>query len=220
MKEYINILKKCLLFDDLTETEILNSLECLEYRTKIYKKDDIIFCTGDKISAIGLVLKGSVFVFKEDIMGNRVILSSIGESSIFGEAFIYSDVSYSPVNVVSSTNSEIIFLNFNNIIHTCKNNCSIHGVLVKNMLKVIANKNLLLNNKIEILSAKTTRDKLMAYFNLEMKQNNSNKFKTQYNREHLADFLNLNRSNMSRELSKMCEDNIIKYTKNTFEILI
>jgi CRP/FNR family transcriptional regulator, dissimilatory nitrate respiration regulator len=220
MEKYLNTLKNCKLFSNISEYDILKSLECLNSYVKEYKKDDIIYNISDKVNKIGIILEGSVIVSKEDSMGNRVILTKLFKSSLFGETFVCSDNQYSPVTVISSDDSKILFIDFNSIIYTCKNNCSFHSELIKNMLKVIANKNLLLNEKIEILSSKTTKDKLMTYLNLQKTKYNSNKFSISYNREQLADFLNLNRSNMSRELSKMKKENIIKYNKNIFEILI
>ena len=220
MKEYLNILKKSKLFQDMSDDDILKSLKCLSGKTNTYTKDEIIYFAGDEISKIGIILNGSILITKDDIMGNRNILTSISQSELFGETFVCSDIKYIPVTVTASQKCEILFIEFSRITQTCTSNCNFHNTLIKNMLYIISSKNILLNNKIEILSAKTTRDKLMAYFNIQIIKNKTNKFKIPFNRDALADFLNLNRSSMSRELSKMRDENIIKFNKNEFEILL
>jgi CRP/FNR family transcriptional regulator, dissimilatory nitrate respiration regulator len=220
MKEYLNVLKSSELFCDMSDDDILKTLTCLNGKVNRYNKDETIYLAGDTISKIGIVLNGSILVTKDDIMGNRNILTNISESGLFGEAFVCSNISFIPVTVVACAKCEILFLDFKKIIQTCASNCSFHSTLIKNMLYIISNKNILLNNKIELLSAKSTRDKLMAYFNMQINKNKNGKFKIPFNRDALADFLNLNRSSMSRELSKMRDENIINFNKNEFEILI
>ena len=154
-------------------------------------------------------------------MGNRNILTNISQSGLFGETFVCSNIKYIPVTVVAFTKCEILFIEFQKITKFCPSNCNFHNTLINNMLYIIANKNILLNNKIEILSAKTIRDKLISYFNIQINNSNNNsKFTIPFNRDALADFLNINRSSMSRELSKMRDDGIIKFNKNKFEILL
>jgi len=220
MKEYLNVLTNSNLFCDMSDDDILKIIGCLNGKVKKYNKDETIYLAGDKISKIGIVLSGSILITKDDIMGNRNILTNISSSGLFGETFVCSDIPFIPVTVVACAKCEILFLEFNSIIHTCTSNCNFHNTLIKNMLNIIANKNILLNNKIELLSAKTTRDKLMAYFNMQINKNNNNKFKIPFNRDALADFLNLNRSSMSRELSKMRNEGMIQFSKNEFEVLL
>lgn len=220
MKEYINLLKKSELFSDMKDDEILKALQCLKGNIKKYTKDDVIFLAGDEINRFGIVLSGSILVTKNDIMGNRNILTSISQSGMFAETFVLSNIKHIPVTVICDDNCEILFLEFNTLTNTCESNCDFHNTLIKNMLSILANKNLLLNSKIEMLSAKTTREKLMAYFNIQISRTNSNRFKIPFNRDELADFLNLNRSSMSRELSKMRDEGIIEFTKNDFKILL
>jgi CRP-like cAMP-binding protein len=220
MKEYLNILKNSNLFNDMSDDDILKAIECLKGKVKKYNKDDIIYLAGDEISKIGIVLNGSILITKDDIMGNRNILTSISPSGLFAEAFICSNITCISVTVIAKEKCEILFLEFQKLSQVCKSSCNFHNKLILNMLYIIANKNIILNNKLDILSAKTTRGKLMAYFNMQIDINKSNKFKIPFNRDALADFLNLNRSNMSRELSKMQTDGIIQFKKNEFEILL
>lgn len=220
MKEHSNTLKNCRLFKSMSDEDILKAIECLRGTVKSYNKDDIVYLAGDEISKIGIVLSGSILITKDDIMGNRNILTNVSRSGLFAEAFVFSNTKYIPTTVITNTKCEILFLEFKQFTNVCQCNCTFHNTLIQNMLNIIAEKNIILNNKLEILSAKTTRDKLMAYFNMQINANKSNHFKIPFNRDALADFLNLNRSNVSRELSKMRDDGIIRFNKNEFEILL
>ncbi len=220
MEKYLNTLNKSELFKYIEDCDILKAIKCLKGTVKKYNKEDIIYFQGDEVSKLGIVLNGSILITKEDIMGNRNILNNITNSGLFAETFVCSNMKYIPVTVIANENSEVLFLEFKHLSQTCNNNCDFHNKLIQNMLNIIASKNIFLNNKLEILSAKTTRDKLIAYLNMQKNINKSNKFIIPFNRDALADFLNLNRSNMSRELSKMQTNGIIKYKKNKFEILL
>lgn len=220
MKEYLNKLKFCQLFNNMTEDNILKALTCLKGNIKKYKKNDIIYLAGDEINNIGVVLSGSVSIIKDDIMGNRNILATMSESELFGETFVFSNIKYITVTIEAKENCEILFIQFKQLTNACPFKCDFHNTLIQNMLYIISNKNILLYKKIEILSAKTTRLKLITYLNIEMKKNNSNTFTIPFSRDDLANYLNLDRSSVSRELSKMRNEGIIKFNKNKFKILI
>lgn len=219
MEKYLNKLRNSELFKNISDEDIIKSIECLKGKVTKYNKDDIIYSIGDEINKIGIILYGSILITKDDIMGNRNILTSISESGLFAETFVCSNIKYIPVTVIANEESEILFLEFKQFINSCKSNCDFQNKLIMNMLYILANKNFTLNNKLEILSTKTTRDKLIAYFNIQINIKKTNKFKIPFNREALADYLNLNRSSMSRELSKMRDEGIIKFNKNEFEIV-
>ena len=153
---------------------------------------------------------------KENISGDRNIVANIAVPDVFGETLACVETKESPITVVANSKCEILLFEFNKILETCPSTCTFHAKLIANMLRLMANKNIMLNAKLEILSAKTTRDKLIAYFGLQGK----NKFTIPFNRDQLADYLNVNRSSMSRELCKMRDENMIKFEKNKFELLI
>lgn len=220
MEKYLDILKNIELFNTMQDQDILKALQCLKGTVKKYNKDDVVLLAGDRTNKLGIVLDGSVIITKDDIMGNRNILTIISKSGMFAESFALSNVQSLPVTVICDSKCEILFLEFSSIIKVCEGNCHFHNTLIRNMLNILASKNILLNNKIEILSSKTTRDKLMTYFNMQVTIKKSNKFQIPFNRESLADFLNVNRSSLSRELSNMQDEGILKFSKNKFEILI
>ena len=205
------------LFQEIAFSDFERMLNCLAAKTATYKKNEIIILSGDKIDFIGLVVSGSVKIIKEDIDGNITMLGGIGASEIFGECFVCAGVSRSSVTIQASKETEVLFINYRKIMTVCATTCVFHGQLVENMVKLIARKNLLLNQKIEVLSRRTTRDKLLCFFDTQ--RGLSKKFVIPFNREELAHYLGVNRSAMSKELGKMRDEGLIKFQKNVFEIL-
>ena len=192
-------------------------LSCLSAKTVRYKKGSVILLSGDAVNFVGLILSGSVQIIKEDVDGHIAILTELGVSGIFGEVFACAGISHSPVTVQSSEDSEVLFIDYKKVTTSCPSACPFHAALIKNMLQLIAVKNLLLNQKIEILSKRTTREKLFCYFDLH--RGATNKFSIPFNREELAHYLCVDRSAMSNELCKMRDEGLIRFNKNTFEIL-
>lgn len=220
LENILKILEKCSLFENFTPEEIESLINCLNYKIHNYNKNDIVLLSGDEITFIGIVLKGELEITRDDAFGNSIILSKISEGDIFAEAIVCSNIGKSPITVTSITNSTIIYLSYNKIINICSNVCTFHTQLISNMLKIIANKNILLNDKIEILLSKSIREKLNIFFSKQVEKNKSTKFKIPYSRLELANFLNVNRSALSRELSNMQNEGLLKFNKNNFEIFI
>lgn len=218
MNNTTEILKQVAIFQNVSDKNIQNMLKCLGAYEQVYKKNDILVLSGDKISSVGIILSGSAQIVKEDIMGNRNIVSEINTADMFGEAFACANVGKSPVTVLTTTGCSVMYIQFSRIITTCSSACSFHTKLIENMLSLIARKNIFLNNKIDILSQRSTREKLMAYFTMQMQKEGKNRFKIAFSRDELADFLCVNRSALSRELSKMRNEKILDFDKNEFEI--
>ena len=146
-------------------------------------------------------------------------MAEIGSGGLFGEAFSSAGIEKMPVSVVASSNCEIMFINYKKIINSCSSTCIFHSELIKNMMKVLATKNIMLTQKMEFVTKKTTREKLLAYLSAQAKKSESNKFVVPFNRQQLADYLSVDRSAMSNELSKMREQGIIEFHKSEFELL-
>ncbi len=215
MKKIYDTLKNNTLFSGINQEDFEKMVCCLSAKVVEYKKDDIILLSGEKVNSIGLVLRGAIKIISEDIDGNLIILARLSVSEIFAEVFVCAGVSHSPVTVQAAEDCEIIFLNYSKIIKTCTAVCGFHSKLIENMLKLIACKTLSLNSKIEILSRRTIRDKLLLFFDMQQ----SKKFSIPYNREELARYLCVDRSALSNELSKMRNEGLILFEKNLFQIL-
>jgi CRP-like cAMP-binding protein len=205
------------LFTGIAFSDFERMFGCLSAKTVYYKKDDVILLAGDAVNFVGLILAGSVQIIKEDADGHTTILAELGVSELFGEVFACAGIDHSPVTVLSKGNVEIIMMDYRKVITSCSSSCPFHLRLIENMLKLLAHKNIALNQKNEILSKRTTRAKLFAFF--DMHRGAAKKFSVPFNREELAHYLCVDRSAMSNELCKMRDAGLIKFEKNMFEIL-
>ena len=217
MKEIFETLKDNPLFQGIAFGDYERMLDCLSAETARFKKEEVILLSGDNINNVGLILSGRVRIVKEDIDGNNSILAELAVSEIFGEVFACAGISRSPVTIEAVEDSRILFIDYKRIITSCTTACPFHAKLIENMLKLVAMKTLMLNQKIEILSKRTTREKLMCYF--DSQRGAAKKFAIPFNREELAHYLCVDRSGMSNELCKMRDAGMIRFRKNEFEIL-
>lgn len=219
MKKYLNSLTNLPLFHNINEDQIPDILRLANSNIKNYQKDEYIWMLGKGSDYIGIILSGVALIVKEDFEGNRTIMSKIYEGDIFGETFAFANIKNIPVSVLSTTNCEILTINYSTLINGPLFECGTHNQLIKNMLFIISNKNIRLNRKIEHISKRNTRDKLMSYLSEQSQLHRSNKFSIRFNRQELADYLCVDRSAMSKELCKLRDDGIIKFNKNNFEII-
>ena len=218
MKEFLELIQKIPLFHGIENDDLACMLECLGAMVRSYKKDDFIWLTGDEIGLVGIVLRGQVCVLKEDIHGNRKILATVNLKGIFGETVAFSQITKSPVTVQALSDSKVLFVDFKRIYTVCSNACVFHSRLIQNMLMLIAEKNIILNEKIDIIAMKTTRQKIAAYLLNQSAVQGKAKIIIPYDRSGLADYLSVNRSALSRELSKMRDEGLIDYYKNAFTL--
>lgn len=217
MQQNYNKIIGNVLFDHISEKDFSAMLACLSAFHKTYSKKEVILNQGDKISSVGIVLKGTITISKTDYDGNEVMIGVVSEGEMFGEIFACAEIFRSPVSVRSAIESTILFLDYGKIITTCSSSCVFHRQLIANMLKVVANKGLYLNRRIDVISKKTLRDKILTYFQYESM--GLKKFTIAMNREEMARFLCADRSALSNELSKMQKEGLIQYAKNTFEFI-
>ena len=217
MKKIFETVKTNPLFQGIAFSDFELMLGCLSGKTACYKKNDVILLSGDTVNFVGLILSGSVRIIKEDIDGRFTILTELNVSEIFGETFACAGISQSPVTIQAAEDLEILYIDYKKIITSCTAACPFHTTLIENMLKIIALKNLMMNQKIEILSKRTTREKLMCYFDTQ--RGAAKKFTISFNREELAHYLCVDRSAMSNELCKMRDEGLIKFNRNEFEVL-
>ena len=216
MKKYLPILQECPLFDGIKEENLLTMLTCLGARIDRFDKKYTIFAEGSPARYIGIVLSGSAQILQVDYYGNRSILSEIHPSQVFAEAFACAEMRSIPVTVTANEPSEIMLIDCNHILHTCENNCGFHQQLIFNLMKDLAHKTIMFHQRIEITSKRTTREKLMAYLMIESKTNGKNSFDIPFDRQELADYLEVDRSGLSAEISKLRREGVIECNKNRF----
>jgi CRP/FNR family transcriptional regulator, dissimilatory nitrate respiration regulator len=207
------------LFDQIEESDLMGMLDCLCARVHLYQRDSYIILAGDEVRSIGIVLKGKVCVERESEDGVRNLVTVLMPGECFGESFACSNHQEAFVSVVAVEDCEILFLDCKKIVTTCSSACTFHTRLIENILSMLSDKILGLNQKLEIVSKRKIREKLVTFFEAQKKNAGSNVFSIPYNREQLADFLFVDRSALSNELGKMRDEGLIRFQKNKFEIL-
>ncbi len=191
-------------------------LNCFNARIKIYETGDFVIRQGDMVSKIFLILDGEISIEKDTYWGRRMIIRRLGENENIALSLVASKNIESNINALCSKKATVLILDFVQSCSICKNACAHHSVLIRNLFKILAKENIELIEKIESVSQKTIRDKLLTYLSNESLKNNSNKFEICFNRQELADFLNIDRSALSFEMSKLKKDGLIDYKKNWF----
>lgn len=218
MKEYFPFLTRVPLFEGIGQEELPRMLGCLNAGTAVYRKGEIILREGEPVRRVGVVVSGQVQVVKEDFSGNRNILAEIVPGGLFAESYACVHSVSLPVTVVSAAESVILWLDYTGIVSPCASACGFHTRLVENMMSVLASKNILLSRKIEHISKRTTREKLLAYLSDQAAEQGSREFEIAFNRQELADYLCVDRSAMSGELGKMQREGILSFHSNHFRL--
>ncbi len=219
MEKYLEIIKSCPLFEGIANEHLPTMLGCLGATIEHFDKKYTIMAEGNPAKYIGIVLTGSAQIIQIDYYGNRSILSGIGPSEMFAEAFACAEIPSIPVSVIANEPCDVMLINCSHILHTCQNNCGFHQQLIFNLMKDLALKTLLFHQKIEITSKRTTRDKLMAYLFFQAKKAGSNRFSIPFDRQELADYLEVDRSGLSAEISKLRREGVLESHKKQFELL-
>jgi len=213
------VIKNNPLFHQIAESDLAGMLHCLSARVQVFQKESYIFMAGDLVHSIGILLKGKVAIIREDEEGVKNLVTVIMPGDCFGESFACADKPEAFVSAAAMEDCEIMFLDCKKIVTTCSSACSFHTRLIENILSMLAEKILGLNQKLDIVSKRKIRDKLMTFLHEQKKNAGTSVFSIPYNREQLADFLFVDRSALSNELCKMRDEGLIRFQKNRFELL-
>jgi len=213
-ENYFGILKKTGLFTNINNDDISTLFNCMEAMTHNVRKGQFVILEGDKLEYIGIVLSGQLNIIREYYNGSRSLLAAVTPGGVFAEALCCAGLSQSPVAVTAAEDSSFLKLRFSRVLNSCSKSCLYHKDFIKNLLSLIAEKNLSLQNKMEIIGLKSVREKVMRYLESFGSQN----ITLPFNREEMADFLRVDRSALSHELIKMKNDNLIIYRKNKFTL--
>ena len=215
-----DLISKTALFRGCSPSEAEQVLGCLEHTVHAYEKDEIIYSRGRVVTAIGVVLSGSVRIENDDVWGNRSVLNVVGQGGIFAEA--YACVPNEPlmVKVAANDDCEILFLSMAKVFEADGNTCPFHSKFLQDLVVVCAKKNLELSHRIFHTSPKTVRGRLMSYFSQQVSLRGSDRITIPFDRQQLADYLGVDRSALSKELGKMKREGLLDYRKNQFELRI
>lgn len=214
MRKYVEALKKSKLFESINESDIENIIDCLEAKEKKYSKGNYIYRLGDSISTLNMVVEGEIHIVKEDYWGNVSILTEIGVGELFGETYACLKNIPLQVNVVAVKDCTVIEFDINKVINICE----FYSRIIQNLLFVLASKNFMLTNKLEAMSQRSTRNKVMTYLSQQSSKNDKKEFDIPFNRQQLADYLAVDRSALSKEISRLRDEGILEFNKNHFEL--
>ena len=195
------------IFEGIEEDDVNKMLKCFEARKMVYKKDRTIVTNIIGVKMIGILLSGTANIIRYDYNGNRSIIEKLEENSVFGEVFsrLGSDIS-----VIATSDCEVLFIEYEHLIKRCKKNCPYHSALINNVLKLLSRKIVELNERLDVLSKRSIRDKLLSYFELLASTSPKRSFTLPFTYTDLADYLSVDRSAMMRELKNLKDDGFIK----------
>ncbi len=212
----ITALQTTMLFRGMQDTEIGEALSALEAKEKTYKKGETLLHAGTTAPGMGLVLTGSVTVESNDLWGNRTILSHVGPGQVFAETYALLPTEPLLVDVTANGACRVLFLSLGRLTQT---DPALSGKLFANLLTISAHKNLHLSGRSFHISPKTIRGRVLSYLNAVSLRTGKREFDIPFDRQQLADYLNVERTALSKELSKMQADGYFTVRKNRFALL-
>ena len=204
------------LFQGSTVEEIEGMLGCLGMRERAYSTGERIHRMGDRIREVGLVLEGSVRIESVDVWGNVSVMGMRGSGQIFGEAYAAIPDEPLMVDVVAAEDCRIMFLTVSKVLTTCSRACPNHAHTSANLTAIIARQSLALSRRIFHVAPKTIRGKVLAYLSDQAERAGSREFDIPYNRQQLADYLGVDRSALSAELSRMAREGVLETRRSHF----
>ena len=213
-------LKKTMIFQGMDDNELTASLDFFRAYEQNFKKGSTILHAGDLTDKMGLVMEGSVTVESDDAWGNRSILSNVEAGGFFAETYAVLPKEPLLVNVIANEDCHILFLRIGSLKQLQNNMEQWMIKFVSNLLMLSMHKNLMLSSRSFHTAPKTIRGRVMAYLNSVSMQKHAREFNIPFDRQQLADYLNLERTALSKELSKMKADGLIDYYKNSFKIIV
>ena len=218
MTQYLSVIQSAPIFSGIKGDDLETMLRCLEARIEHYPKETYLLRTGEEVDSFKLMLSGGALIVQEDYWGNRNIVSHIDPGQLFAESFACSPGSALSVSVVAERPCAILHLNVRRILTACPNACGGHSQLIQNLIADLAGKNLRFSEKITHMGQRTTREKILSYLSAEARRQGASAFDIPFSRQQLADYLSVERSGLSAELSKMRREGIFTFHKNHFSL--
>lgn len=208
-----------MLFRNMDIEEVEACITALDAQIRKYNKGDLILLAGDSTNRLGVIMSGSVTIESNDIWGNCTILSHVGQKGFFAETYALLKDSVLLVDVRANENCQILFLSINKFANNSLAESPWSYKFLMNLLIISANKNLVLSGRSFHTSPKSVRGRIMSYLKSVSLQKHSNNFHIPFDRQQLADYLNVERTALSKELGKMAKEKIIEFRKNHFILL-
>ena len=219
MDNYLPLLVNTPLFSGIAPADIQKLCSCLHVRKRQVPKDSFVFHAGDTVSAIYLLLSGSMHIVSEDFWGNQSLIETMPPCTLFGEAYVLAEKSQHLVSVIAAEDSLILETSATEQLESCPSQCACHGKLTSNTLRILSQKIIRLTEKVEHIAQRSMREKILSYLSQCAREAKSNAFHITYSRQQLADYLCVDRSALSHELSRLKKSGVLRYHKNHFELL-
>lgn len=219
MKNNLEIIGNSPLFAGIAREDIGAILNCLQAKTKKYDKNEMLLQSGNKMKRFGMILQGSVLIQKPDFEGNTVILTQVTSGELFGEAFACGSIP-AGVDILVQEATEILWLDYQKILSPCECACTFHRQLMSNLVQILARRNIFLTGRIEHLSKRTLREKVLSYLSEQAMVQGSSSFVIPFNRQEFADYLAADRSALSAVLGKLRNEGVIEFNKNRFTLYL
>lgn len=216
--EYMAVLLGCPLFAGHDEAEIEAMLACLGSVQVTRPRHTLLYAAGAEDYAMGVLLDGQLDIIQEDYWGNQGIIARLAPGDIFAESFVLAGTGALPVSILAAQDATVLLLDYRRILHTCEATCAFHDGLIANLLSIVARKNILLTQKIEHITKRTLREKLLSYLSSQAQRAGGSRFVIPYDRQALADYLGADRSALSRALSDMQAEGLLTYHKSEFTL--
>lgn len=216
MEKYLHLVKKSPLFYGMNDDELYTLLKCCGGEQMLYEDGEAIFRMGESVNTVMILLKGKARVIQENFWGRQEVIYCVKDGELFGESYSCARTPVLPVSVVAEGPCEALFLNYQRMITFCPMACEFHTRLIHNLLRLVSERNVKLEDKLEHVCRKTTREKLLSYLSQQAIAWGSREFEIPHNRQELAEYLSVDRSAMSSELGKMRNEGILDFQKKHF----
>ena len=216
MEEYFPLLRRTQLFSGLTDAELAEMLVCLQSRQAAFYKGEYVYQQGERIGSITILLEGCLHIQSDDYWGNRSIISTLRAGEMFGAAYAVPEGEPLRNDVVAVEDSIVLFLEVRRLFTVCPSGCKFHALVVQNLFLALSAKNRSLMQKLDHITKRSTREKLISYLSEEARRCGSASFSIPFDRQQLADYLSVDRSAMSKELCRMRDDGLLSFEKNHF----
>lgn len=208
-----------MLFDNICEKDCQKMLSCMKAQKRSFYADEEIYSFDTPRKIVGILLNGQAAIIRYEYNGTRSILENLSPKSIFGEHLSFAPSDDSCIAAVCQTDCQVLFIDYQNLTRTCQNACPCHTQLIRNLLQLLSDKTRALSERVEVLSQRSIREKLMCYFMQLAAGKSSNTFELPFTMMDFADFLSVNRSAMIRELGKMKDEGLIRVHRRTITLL-
>jgi len=219
VEDYSLLIHLSPLLKGITQEESTTLFACLDVRHRAYRKGSFIFSAGQHVTDVGLLLSGQLDILQDDVWGNRRILERVTPGEMFGTAFSCANIERIPISVCATQASEVLLFDYRKVLTTCNSACQFHTQLILNMLQLLSRKSITMMEKIENVTRRSTREKVLSYLSQQAQLHQAQSFEIRFNRQELAEYLAVDRSALSAELGHLREEGVLRFNKNHFELL-